>query len=139
MAANAAEKIIAHIREPFVINGNIIHSSTSVGVAVYGADTPDAELILSHADVALYKAKAEQRGTHRFYSEGMDAEARARVRMSNELRDAIARQEFFLLYQPQVDVQSGRIVGWRLSRWRHPEHGIVGPGKLSSRTRKEKV
>ena len=128
VAANAAEKIIAQLKEPFVIDGNIIHSSASVGVAVYGADTPDAEQILAHADVALYKAKGEQRGTYRFYSQGMDAEARARVRMSNELRVAIAREQFFLQYQPQVDIQSGRIVGLEaLVRWHHPEQGIVSP------------
>ncbi|HTI80996.1 MAG TPA: EAL domain-containing protein [Acetobacteraceae bacterium] len=131
VAANTAEKIIARLKEPFVIGGNIIHSSASVGVAVYGADTPNAEQILAHADVALSKAKGEQRGTYRFYSEGMDAEARARVRMTNELRVAIAQRQFFLLYQPQVDVPSGRIVGLEaLVRWRHPEQGIVSPAEF---------
>jgi predicted signal transduction protein with EAL and GGDEF domain len=131
VAANTAEKIIARLKEPFVIDGNIIHSPASVGVAVYGVDTPDAEQILAHADVALYKAKGEQRGTYRFYSEGMDAEVRARVLMSNELRVAIAREQFFLLYQPQVDIQSGRIVGLEaLVRWRHPEWGIVSPAEF---------
>jgi diguanylate cyclase (GGDEF)-like protein/PAS domain S-box-containing protein len=130
-AANAAEKIISRLREPFVINGNIVHSSASVGVAVYGAETPEAESILAHADVALYKAKAEQRGAYRFYSEGMDAEVRARVRMSNELREAIARQQFFLLYQPQIDVQTGRIAGLEaLIRWHHPREGIVSPARF---------
>ena len=131
VAANTAEKLIARIREPFVIDGNIIHLSTSVGIAVYGSDAPDAELILTHADVALYKAKAEQRGAHRFFSEGMDAEIRARVRLSNELRDAIAQQQFFLLYQPQINLQTGRLSGLEaLVRWRHPKDGIIGPGKF---------
>ena len=102
-----------------------------MGVAVYGLDSPDAELMLAHADVALYRAKAEQRGTYRFFSDGMDAEVRARVSMSAELRDALTANQFFLMYQPQVDMNSGRILGLEaLVRWRHPTLGVIGPSRF---------
>ena len=84
--------------------------------------------MLAHADVALYRAKAEQRGTYRFFTEGMDTEVQARVSMSAELREALLANQFFLMYQPQVDISAGRIVGLEaLVRWRHPTLGIVGP------------
>ena len=87
--------------------------------------------MLSHADVALYQAKVERRGTYRFFNDGMDAELRARVSMSTELRDAIAADQFLLMYQPQVDIDTGRIVGLEaLVRWRHPTLGVLGPGKF---------
>jgi EAL domain-containing protein (putative c-di-GMP-specific phosphodiesterase class I) len=83
--------------------------------------------LLAHADVALYRAKAEGRGTYRFYTDAMDADVRARVALDRELRAALARNEFVLLYQPQVDVD-GRIVGCEaLLRWHHPARGVLEP------------
>jgi len=83
--------------------------------------------MLAHADVALYQAKAEQRGTYRFFSAGMDAEVRARVSLSTELREALATQQFFLMYQPQVDMSTGRVLGMEaLVRWRHPTETLGG-------------
>jgi EAL domain-containing protein (putative c-di-GMP-specific phosphodiesterase class I) len=91
----------------------------------------DAETLLSHADVALYRAKAEGRGTYRFFTDAMDAEVRSRVTMASELREAIAMEELFLLYQPQAEIETGRIVGLEaLVRWRHPTKGIIGPSEF---------
>ena len=85
--------------------------------------------MLAHADVALYRAKSEGRGTYRFFTDAMDAEIRARVTMEKELREAIASNQLFLAYQPQVAIDSGRIVGIEaLVRWHHPTRGILGPG-----------
>ena len=87
--------------------------------------------MLAHADVALYRAKAEQRGTYRFFSPSADAEVRARVSLSAELREALRANQFFLMYQPQVDVNTNRILGLEaLVRWRHPTLGTLGPGKF---------
>ena len=100
----------------------------------------DAEAMLAHADVALYQAKAEQRGTYRFFSAGMDAEVRARVSLSTELREALATQQFFLMYQPQVDMSTGRVLGMEaLVRWRHPTETLGRahcPGFLFCQTTK---
>jgi diguanylate cyclase (GGDEF)-like protein/PAS domain S-box-containing protein len=131
VAAGITEKIVTALTEPVTIENNRIHSGASVGIAVYGPDSPDAEAMLAHADVALYRAKAEQRGSHRFFSGGMDAEVRARVNMSIELREALASRQFILMYQPQVEILTGRIVGLEaLVRWDHPTLGLVGPGKF---------
>jgi predicted signal transduction protein with EAL and GGDEF domain len=111
LAAGVTEQIVSALAEPFSINTNRIHSGGTVGIAVYGPESPDAETMLAHADVALYRAKAEQRGTYRFFSDGMDTEVRARVSMGADLREALALDQFFLMYQPQVDIVSGRIAG----------------------------
>ena len=120
-AATLAEKVTKAISTPFVIDGNEIRSGTSIGIAVYGPDSPNAEKLLSQADVALYRAKSEGRGTYRFFTQAMDDEVRTRVTVGAELRKAIASRELFLVYQPQIEVASGRIVGLEaLVRWNHP-------------------
>ena len=95
------------------------------------ADSPDAESLLSHADMALYRAKSEGRGTYRFFTESMDIEVRKRVTLGAELREAIAAEQLFLVYQPQVDSNTGRIVGLEaLVRWRHPTLGSLPPAEF---------
>ncbi len=131
IAASVSEKIVIALAEPTTIGANRIHSGASVGIAAYGLDSPDAETMLAHADVALYRAKAEHRGTYRFFSAGMDAAVQTRVSMKAELREALKANQFFLMYQPQVDVNTGRILGLEaLVRWRHPTLGTVGPGRF---------
>ena len=128
-AAAVAEKIIKDVTEPIAVPTAQVQTGTSIGIAVYEPDALDAETLLSHADVALYRAKAEQRGSYRFFSDRMGREIRARVDLTNELRAAIAGEQFFLMYQPQVDVDTGRIVGVEaLVRWQHPTRGVIGPG-----------
>ena len=105
--AAVADKIVKALSEPFTIQGNEIRCGMSVGIAVYGLDSTDAETLLSHADVALYRAKSERRGTYRFFTDAMDTEVRARVTMGTELREAIDSKQLFLVYQPQVDVDTG--------------------------------
>ena len=130
-AGVVAQKILEALSEPFLIQGNQIRSGTSVGIAVYGPGSPDAETLLSQADMALYRAKSEARGTYRFFNDAMDAEIRVRVTLGNELRDAINFGQLFLMYQPQVDIDTGRILGLEaLVRWDHPTRGTVGPGSF---------
>jgi diguanylate cyclase (GGDEF)-like protein/PAS domain S-box-containing protein len=127
-AAVLAEAVIASLAKPFLIQGNDIRSGASIGISVFGSDEPDAESMLSHADVALYRAKSEGRGGYRFFTEEMDVEVRTRVSLGAELREAIAAEQLFLLYQPQVDIETGRITGVEaLARWRHPVRGILEP------------
>jgi EAL domain-containing protein (putative c-di-GMP-specific phosphodiesterase class I) len=120
--------VIAALAKPFLIQGNDIRSGASIGISVFGPDEPDAETMLSHADVALYRAKAEGRGGYRFFTDEMDVEVRTRVSLGAELREAIATDQLFLLYQPQVEIETGRITGVEaLARWRHPVRGILEP------------
>ena len=128
-AGLVADKILQALSEPFTIQGNHIRSGASIGISVYGTGSPDAETMLSQADIALYRAKAEARGTYRFFNDTMDTEIRARVTLGDELRHATANDQLLLMYQPQVDIRTRRIVGLEaLVRWRHPTRGIVGPG-----------
>jgi diguanylate cyclase (GGDEF)-like protein len=131
VAADVAEKVVRAVSEPIMVETNRIHSGASVGISLYGPDSLDAETMLSHADVALYRAKAGQRGSYHFFTDGMDAEVRARVRLTEELRDALVSDQFSLVYQPQVDIGSGRITGLEaLVRWHHPTQGTISPGRF---------
>ncbi len=130
-AAGVADKIASAIGEPFVIEGNEIHSSASVGIAVYGIDSPSLQELFSHADIALYRAKSEARGSHRLFTALMEAEVHACVVLNSELHRAIESNQFFLMYQPQIDSDTGFIVGLEaLVRWQHPERGALGPGQF---------
>jgi diguanylate cyclase (GGDEF)-like protein/PAS domain S-box-containing protein len=130
-AAVLAEKLLKCLSEPFHLGGNEIRSGTSIGIAIYGNDTPDAETILTHADLALYRAKNEGRGTFRFFTDAMDREVKTRVTLAAELREAIAAEQFTLYYQPEVDIDTGQIIGLEaLVRWNHPRQGLLGPGEF---------
>jgi len=126
--AALAMRIIASISRPFLIDGIENHVGASVGVSVYGEDAEDAETLLAHADIALYRAKSEGRQTYRFFSDAMNEEVRTRVTLTDELRVAITGGQLYLDYQPQVKARSGRIIGVEaLVRWRHPRRGILAP------------
>ena len=130
-AARVAERIISAVAEPLLIDTNRIHPSASVGISVYGENSPDGETVLSQADVALYRAKAERRGSFRFFADDIDAEVRARVAIRAEIREGLDEKQFFLVYQPQVDIETRQIVGVEsLLRWRHPKRGVLGPGQF---------
>jgi diguanylate cyclase (GGDEF)-like protein/PAS domain S-box-containing protein len=128
-AAALATRLISSLTEPFSVGGIDSHISASIGVAVFGEDACDAETLLSHADIALYRAKSEGRHTYRFYSRAMDEIVRMRVALTDELRFAITHEQLFLVYQPQVRLRTGRIVGVEaLVRWHHPTRGVLQPG-----------
>ncbi len=128
-AAIMADKLASAFEKPFMIQASEIHIGASIGIATYGSDAPDAETLLSNADVALYRTKSEGRGGFRFFTGAMDDEVQARVTLGAELRTAIDAGQLFLLYQPQVAIADGRITGMEaLVRWHHPTRGILPPG-----------
>jgi diguanylate cyclase (GGDEF)-like protein len=130
-AAVLAEKVLAVMSEPVSLRDVEVRGGATIGIAVYGPESADAETLLSHADIALYRAKSEGRGIYRFFTEAMDAEVRTEFMLGAELRDAIASNQFYLEYQPQVEIYTGRITGVEaLVRWRHPTRGIVSPGQF---------
>jgi diguanylate cyclase (GGDEF)-like protein/PAS domain S-box-containing protein len=131
-AAVLALKLVQALHEPFPVQGNLIRSGTSIGIALFDADLPapdsPPETLLSHADLALYRAKLDGRGTYRFFTDSMDEEVRERVTLAEDLRKAIESESLSLFYQPQVDADTGRIVGVEaLVRWRHPIRGMLSP------------
>jgi predicted signal transduction protein with EAL and GGDEF domain len=128
-AAALAEALIAALADPMLIAGSEVRCAASIGIARYAPDLRDAEALLAQADVALYRAKGDERGRFRFFTEAMDREVRERVAMIAELRRAIENDELFLEYQPQIRSETGEITGVEaLVRWQHPVHGRIGPG-----------
>jgi len=123
-----ADKLIEAIDQPFLVQGGEVHTGASIGFEVYRPEYADAEALISHADVALARAKSEGRGSSRFFNQKMDEEMRRRVILGAELRKAIARDELFLVFQPQVSLADGSVTGVEaLARWRHPTFGLIGP------------
>jgi diguanylate cyclase (GGDEF)-like protein/PAS domain S-box-containing protein len=128
-AFELARRIVEAAGEPFVVAGQEIVTGASVGVALHPTDGDDAEELLKNADLAMYRAKAEGRDTFRHFTANMDDAARNEIALEADLRQALARQEFVLHYQPQIDLRTGRIVGAEaLLRWARPGQGFVRPG-----------
>jgi diguanylate cyclase (GGDEF)-like protein/PAS domain S-box-containing protein len=128
-AFELAQRVIETMSEPFMIGGNEVVTGASLGIAMHPTDGHDPEELLKNADLAMYRAKAEGRDTYRHFASHMDAAARQDIALEADLRHAIARREFVLHYQPQIDLRTGRIVGAEaLVRWERPGHGLVRPG-----------
>ena len=123
-----AERVLQVVSEPYEVNGGPIGISASIGIAMAPADGANADELLGHADLALYRAKADGRNDFCFFDMKMRQSSTARIKLELELRAALARDEFELWYQPWVNIISGKIVGCEaLLRWRHPTRGLVGP------------
>jgi diguanylate cyclase (GGDEF)-like protein/PAS domain S-box-containing protein len=127
-AAAIADRLVAAFVNDFDINAQKLRVGLSVGVAIYPNHGTDAAALLSNADAALYRAKAEGRGTVRFFEADMDEELRERRALQMDLQSAVAHDELVLHYQPQAIID-GRVVGFEaLVRWRHATRGLIPPG-----------
>jgi diguanylate cyclase (GGDEF)-like protein len=127
-AANLASRLVEAISAPFEIQGHQIVIGLSIGISVTPNDGCDPDQLLKNADMALYRAKADGRGTFRFFEAGMDARAQARRLLEVDLRAALSRSEFVVHYQPIQDIQADLIVGFEaLVRWNHPLRGMIPP------------
>jgi diguanylate cyclase (GGDEF)-like protein len=124
-------RFTACFEAPFDLEGQTMHVTVSVGVCLFPDDGTNAEVLLRNADTAMYKAKAKGRNTFCFYEPAMTVSARQQVSLENALRLAIKREEFGLVYQPQVDLQSQTWVGLEVFlRWQHPKLGAVPPAQF---------
>jgi diguanylate cyclase (GGDEF)-like protein len=130
-SAVLATKIIEELGRPYEVLGHVVHSTPSVGIAVFPDDGADGVLLMKNADAAMYHAKAAGRNNFQFFAQAMNDAAVERLELENGLRDAVTRHEFRLHYQPQIDVASNEVVGVEaLVRWQHPELGLVPPLKF---------
>ena len=127
-ATHTAEKVLDALAAPFALDRHEVFTSASVGIAVSTQGVEDPEELLRNADAALSRAKALGKNRYEVFDRGMHAEAMERLKLETDLRRAQERGEFVLLYQPVVDLSSGRVAGFEaLVRWRHPERGTVSP------------
>ncbi|HTQ82805.1 MAG TPA: EAL domain-containing protein, partial [Pseudolabrys sp.] len=127
-ATELAGRLIESISEPFDVFGHQVVIGTSLGIAMAPTDGAEPDQLLRNADMALYRAKAEGRGTYHFFQPEMDAQMQARRSLELDLRKALTAGEFELYYQPLIDLASDKISGFEaLVRWNHPERGLIGP------------
>jgi len=125
------QKIIAAIRNVFKINQYELHVTISVGISVYPNDGENYEALLKNADTAMYCAKNNGRDNFEFFSSAMSTQALERLSLESSLRKAVENDELVVFYQPQIQVDSGKIVGMEaLLRWPHPEMGMIPPDKF---------
>jgi diguanylate cyclase (GGDEF)-like protein len=126
-----AQRMLNSLAEPFMLDGREVHSGTSVGITIYPQEKGGTDQLLRNADLALYRAKEEGRGTCRLYDESMDTQVKARRAIEDDLRHVLERDELHLVYQPQFDVATGEIIGAEaLLRWTHPERGAISPAEF---------
>jgi diguanylate cyclase (GGDEF)-like protein len=128
IVSEAIQKLRAAIAEPVHIDGHDLTVTCSVGIANYPGDGTDPSKLLANADAAMYRAKEIGRDNFQFYTPELNTKAHEKFLLQEELRSAVARSEFVLLYQPQVDLRTGRVFAVEaLIRWKHPTLGIVPP------------
>jgi diguanylate cyclase (GGDEF)-like protein len=126
-----AERVLKVFQQPWVLDGHEFHVTTSVGIAMYPNDGEDAESLLRNADTAMYRAKEQGRNNYQLYTPAMNARIAERLAVENSLRHGLVSGEFAVHYQPQVNIDTGQIVGAEaLVRWQHPERGLVLPAEF---------
>ena len=133
-ASMVANKLLAALNEPFLIDGHDLRVSASIGISVFPQDGNDAETLLRLADIAMYRAKqnASTDGEHiAFYSQDMNKGMQERMRIESGLRQALGNGQLLLHYQPKFEISTGKIIGAEaLVRWKHPERGLVPPAEF---------
>lgn len=126
--ARVSQRLMEAMAQPFVIDGQEIHLTASIGISVY---PEDGRTLLRNADIALYRAKEKGRNTCQFYSAQIDSYSRERLALESGLRRALERDELRLYYQPKVDIAAGHVCGMEaLLRWQHPEVGLIAPDRF---------
>jgi diguanylate cyclase (GGDEF)-like protein/PAS domain S-box-containing protein len=130
-AAVAAQKIRESLAQVTELNGQEVFVSASIGVSLFPADAADAETLIRNADAAMYSAKRHGGDNYQFYTADLNVQVQERLAIEQGLRVARERNEFSLVYQPKIDLESGRMIGVEaLLRWQHPSVGLISPGRF---------
>lgn len=130
-AVLCAQKMLAELALPHLIDQYKLHIGVSIGISIYPDDGQDPETQLKNADIAMFHAKASGRNNYKFFKQDMNDRAVQRQSIEASLRRALERQEFVLHYQPKINLKSGVIVGVEaLIRWQHPEQGLLSPAQF---------
>ncbi len=127
-AAGAAERLMDTMAVEFYVQGHCLGISCSLGISIFPEHGTDSETLIKNADAAMYCAKDNGRNNFQIFTEDMNAEVVERLTLGSSLRVALEKRELFLVYQPQMDIGTGRITGLEaLLRWQHPELGLIPP------------
>lgn len=127
-AERIIEQLLEALSQPYHLKNEVVHCTASIGITIYPDDATDIDTLLRNADQAMYGAKAIGRNNYHYFTDSMRESAVKRMSLINDLRKAVDKNEFFLLYQPIVDLRSQSLVkAEALIRWQHPIHGIVSP------------
>ena len=130
-AALVADKLMESVAAPCWIGSHELVITPSIGIAMYPEDGQDMEALSQNADAAMYQAKQGGRNGYRFFTQAMQVHSARNLRLSNDLRQALARRQLAVHYQPQISLENGRVVGVEaLLRWNHPELGLVPPAEF---------
>lgn len=122
------ERILENISQPYIIDQHEVNITCSLGFSVYPENGKDTETLLKNADNAMYQAKEGGKNTFRFYTGDMETHIRKRFEIENDMRKALVREEFFLEYQPKLEIKTNQLVGFEaLIRWNHPTYGRIAP------------
>ncbi|MCG5508767.1 sensor domain-containing protein [Ectothiorhodospira lacustris] len=125
------EKLQEALSRPVTLDSLRVCVTVSIGIALYPADSDRPEELVRHADAAMYRAKAEGRRCYHFYTRELDTALQERMELDQAMRQALEQGEFHLVYQPRVDLVSGRVLSLEaLVRWRHPQWGMISPGRF---------
>ncbi|MFK5914962.1 MAG: EAL domain-containing protein [Woeseiaceae bacterium] len=125
---NVANKIIKSLNQPFIVDGHSLHIGCSIGVSLYPLDADNEINLIEMADIAMYEVKKAGRNNFQFYSASMSHQINNRIILETALHTALENNEFFIMYQPQVDLHTKRTTGFEaLIRWRNPELGLISP------------
>jgi diguanylate cyclase (GGDEF)-like protein/PAS domain S-box-containing protein len=129
--AVATERLMDAMTAEFLVQGHSLNVSCSIGVSIFPEHGADCETLIKNADAAMYRAKDSGRNNFQFFAEDMNAQLAERLNLENGLRLALSNEELFLMYQPQMDIATGKITGLEaLLRWQHPDLGLVPPDKF---------
>jgi diguanylate cyclase (GGDEF)-like protein/PAS domain S-box-containing protein len=127
-ASHTAKRILTALSQPFMLEQQEVYITASIGIAVAPFDGDEVRTLLKHADTAMHYAKSRGGNNYQFYSQSMSVAAVRQLTLENKLRKAIERDELLLHYQPQLDLQTGELIGMEaLVRWQNPEMGLVSP------------
>jgi diguanylate cyclase (GGDEF)-like protein/PAS domain S-box-containing protein len=129
--AVATERLMDAMTAPFLVQGHSLNIGCCIGISVFPEHGGDGDTLISRADAAMYSAKEYGRDHFRFFTEEMNTQVLERLTLENSLRLALKNEELFLVYQPQMDIATGRVTGLEaLLRWQHPDLGLVPPNKF---------
>ncbi|MFZ5586688.1 MAG: PAS domain S-box protein [Thermodesulfobacteriota bacterium] len=130
-AGQVADRILESLSEPMQVGGQELYITASIGITLYPYDGGDPQTLVANADLAMYRAKSDGRNNYKLFTPAMNQVVVHRMEMERSLRQALAKGEFAVYYQPKVELAGGRMVGLEaLVRWQRPGHGLVAPAEF---------